>query len=307
MLFFQEWGQGDPLIALHPLALESTAFAGVAEVLAERGLRTLGVDLPGFGKTPAPADLDLTPAALAEPVIELARGLERKPLLMGMSLGGRVALEAALTDPGAFRGVVLVAPYLPWRTNRWALSYGHYMKPEYAERIRLEKIWPLLKVMAGFLERQPRFEDDWLARACVRVTYYLSCPATRAAFFSAARGLALDPAFGPGGFWTRIHELRLPTAFLWAGQDRLIPASHAEHVSEELPRAHQLAIPCSGHFVQGRHFHCFEQAVALGVDHVLEDVLRVDEGRRRRRPVRFDAACLVEERRTGDSQAAAGL
>ena len=88
VLHYQEWGSGDPVIALHPLALESSAFAGVAGALSARGLRTLALDLPGFGRSPAP-DAPLTPAVMAEPVIELARTLERPPLLLGMSLGGR--------------------------------------------------------------------------------------------------------------------------------------------------------------------------------------------------------------------------
>ena len=94
-MYYQQWGAGDPLIALHPLALESTAFAGVATALEPLGLRTLAADLPGFGRTPAPDDTALTPAVLAQPVIELARSLERPPLLLGMSQGDRVALEAA--------------------------------------------------------------------------------------------------------------------------------------------------------------------------------------------------------------------
>ena len=75
MLHYQEWGAGDPLIALHPLALESSAFGGLAKDLAGQGLRTLAVDLPGFGRSLAP-DEPLTPKVLAAPVLELARGLE---------------------------------------------------------------------------------------------------------------------------------------------------------------------------------------------------------------------------------------
>ena len=50
----QEWGAGDPVVALHPLALESTAFAGIGIDLAREGLRTIAVDLPGFGESEAP-------------------------------------------------------------------------------------------------------------------------------------------------------------------------------------------------------------------------------------------------------------
>ncbi|MBW2243513.1 MAG: alpha/beta fold hydrolase [Deltaproteobacteria bacterium] len=267
--YYQEWGTGDPVIALHPLALESTAFAGVARVLAARGLRTLAVDLPGFGRTPAPAG-PLTPARLAEPVVELARSLESPPIILGMSMGGRVALEAALQHPRIFRGVVMVAPYLPWRRFRWAMPAARFLDPAWAERLPLEKIWPLLKSVAEAIEAQPRFDHDWFARACVRVVYYSSCAATRASFISAARELALDPAFGEQGVWTRLARLKVPTAFLWAGRDGLIPADHAEHAASALPRSHRLEVPCSAHFVNGEHFRCLEHAIAMAVTAVSE-------------------------------------
>lgn len=264
---FQQWGAGDPVLALHPLALESTAFAGVGRTLAERGLRTLAVDLPGFGRTPAPEE-PLTAARLAEPVIELARTLEKPPILLGMSLGGRVALEAALLEPQAFRSAVLVAPYLPWRSFRWALPMARLLDPSWAGRLPLERIWPVLKRLAEAVEARPSFEHDWFARACVRVVYYSSCPATRASFISAAREMALEPAFGRQGLWTRLPHLAIPAAFVWAGRDGLIPAEHAGHVAAALPASHRLEVPCSAHFVNGDHFSCLEHGIALAVAYV---------------------------------------
>ncbi len=70
-LFRRAWGVGQPVIAMPPLGLESSAFEGFGQVLASRGFRTIAVDLPGFGKTPAPEG-PLTPAVLAAPVIALA-------------------------------------------------------------------------------------------------------------------------------------------------------------------------------------------------------------------------------------------
>jgi len=142
-MFYQTWGSGRPVIALHPLALESTVFAGVATFLDAHGMRTLAADMPGFGRSPA-GNAPLTPARLALPVIELARSLESPPILLGMSLGARVAIEAALTEPRAFRGLALVVPYLPWNTNRWALSAARLLSPALAERVPLELMWPTL-------------------------------------------------------------------------------------------------------------------------------------------------------------------
>jgi pimeloyl-ACP methyl ester carboxylesterase len=132
--------------------------------------------------------------------------------------------------------------------------------------------------LAGAIESRPRFEHDWFARACVRVVYYSSCPATRVNFLSAARELALDPAFGERGAWTRLATLELPTAFLWAGRDGLIPADHAEHAARALPRAHRFEAPCSAHFVNGEHFRCLEHAVAMAVTAVVDDADRRRRG-----------------------------
>jgi len=268
-LYCNEWGSGDPLIALHPLALESTAFAGVATRLDRLGLRTLALDLPGFGCSPL-VEGPLTPAALAEPVIEFVRTLERPPILMGMSLGGRVALEVALREPERVRGLVLVAPYLPWRKRPRLFRMAHHLDPAWGERLPLEHAWPLLKRTTDLLEGIPALEHDWFARACVRVAYYLSCPATRTAFFSAARELALDPSEGPEGVWARLRTIRVPTVVLWAGRDRLIPHAHADAVAELMPDAARLEVACSGHFVNFLHFRCMEHAMALATSRILD-------------------------------------
>ena len=291
-LFVQEWGEGQPVIMLHPLALESTAFAGVARLLARHNVRTMAVDLPGFGRSPGP-DAPLTPAYMAEPVIELARGLETRPVVLGMSMGGRVALEAVLRAPDAFRGMVLVAPYLPWRSKAWMMSLAQWISPKTAERIPLEWFWPLLQRISTMLEARPEFEQDWLARASMRVAYYLSCPATRAHFVSAARELALDPAFGPAGTWTRLERLTVPGAFVWGELDALIPEPHAAAVAELLPQAHHVKVACSGHFMNGRHHLCFETSMASAVLHILESSTKRSAARAQR--ASFGASpCLAD-------------
>ena len=267
-LWRQEWGQGRPVIALHPLALESTVFAGLGRVLARRGMKTIAVDLPGFGRSVGPAEAH-TPAQLAEPILELARGLDEKPVLLGISLGGRVALEAALAEPAVFRGVVLVAPYLPPRRRRWTQGMARCLDPRLAGMLPLEHAWPLLKRLANTLEARPQFEHDWFMRASARVAYYLSCPATRAHLIAAARDMALDPAFGPTGTWTRLGQLALPAAFVWGDRDWLIPRGHAAAVTRLLPKARHVRVPCSGHFMHGGHHRCFEKAMADAVMQVL--------------------------------------
>lgn len=260
-----EWGAGRPVLALHPLGLDGGAFEGIAQVLMGHGFRTIAVDLPGFGRTPYPRE-PLTPARLARPVIRLAQELAsvgKPPVVIGISLGGRVALECALEAPEVFREVIAIAPYLPWLRYRELLRLGRILSPEAAERLHLERLWPVLRPLAYGLEHIPHLRDDQVAQAGARLVYFLSCPATRAAFVSAARELALDKAFGEEGFWTRLPTLPMPASFLWGGRDHLVTSRFSERVAKSLPEARQRLLPCAGHALNGPHHRCVAHALAL--------------------------------------------
>jgi pimeloyl-ACP methyl ester carboxylesterase len=275
--FVREWGAGQPVIALAPLGLESSAFTALGAVLGAQGLRTLAVDLPGFGRTPAPG-IPLTPAVLAAPVIELARSLETPPIVLGISLGGRVALETALAAPEAVRAVVAVAPYLPWLRGRLFLASAGLLDPRIAEWLPLERLWPVLRWLARGLESAPYLRDDALAQAGARLVYYLSCPATRVSLLSAARELALDPARGARGLWTRLAWLEVPAAFVWGERDRLVSLRFARAVARSCPHVTQMLLPCVGHWLNGPHHRCLAAAIA----ELVPELVREAEDPRRR-------------------------
>lgn len=261
----RNWGAGAPVIALHPLGLESSGFAAVGRVLARRGLRTIAVDLPGFGRSLAPGR-PLTPEVLAEPVIALARRLPEPPVVLGLSLGGRVALEVALRAPEAVRAVIAIAPALPQLRFRALLAPVRLLDPRLAEWLPLERAWPQLRWLAQTVEATPYLRDDAIAQAGARLVYYLACPATRFSFLSAAREMMLEPAHGPGGFWDRLPELSVPGLFVWGQRDRLISTSYAHHVALACPRLPQLLLPCVAHWVNGPHHRCLAEAVAGAVE-----------------------------------------
>jgi pimeloyl-ACP methyl ester carboxylesterase len=173
-----------------------------------------------------------------------------------------VALEAALRAPEAFRSVVAIAPYLPWRRFRGLLQGAHLLDPRAAEWLPLEQAWPVLRWLAALLESTPFVRDDQVAQAGVRFIYYAACPATRSAFVSAAREMALDPAFGDDGFWTRLASLAVPATFVWGERDQLISPRFAGPIARILPRARQILMPCVGHWWNGPHHRCLAQTLA---------------------------------------------
>ncbi len=106
-LHFLETGnpEGRDVILLHGMKFKAESWQelGTLEKLAAAGHHPLALDMPGFGGSPAcEADQDTV-------VADFIRTLELEhPVLIGPSMGGRIALEFALNHPGMLGGLVLV-------------------------------------------------------------------------------------------------------------------------------------------------------------------------------------------------------
>lgn len=85
------------------------AWKGLVARLADP-VDALAFDLPGHGRSPMPDRVGDLHADVAAEVPGLLAGLGPAPLGFGHSFGGAVLLRHALTDPGAFAGLVLVEP-----------------------------------------------------------------------------------------------------------------------------------------------------------------------------------------------------
>lgn len=100
-------GAGRPLVALHG-NFASKAWWQALVTAPPSGWRVLAPDLPGFGDAP-PLDAPSI-AGFADAVLDFvtAQNLDR-PVLLGHSLGGAVALELVARFPERFSGLVLAA------------------------------------------------------------------------------------------------------------------------------------------------------------------------------------------------------
>jgi pimeloyl-ACP methyl ester carboxylesterase len=105
-----ERGAGVPLALLHGLYGQATNFGAVQRRLAQ-GRRVIALDLRNHGSSPhAPA---MSYPAMAEDVLETLRDLGALPCaLVGHSMGGKVAMRAALEAPPAVSRLVVsdIAP-----------------------------------------------------------------------------------------------------------------------------------------------------------------------------------------------------
>lgn len=101
-------GAGQPLVLVHGLGGIIENWSALAPALAERH-RVLVPDLPGHGRSaPLPEARDVD--ALAEAVLAIADREEMGGAVwVGHSLGGLVAVRAAVLRPETVRGIVLAA------------------------------------------------------------------------------------------------------------------------------------------------------------------------------------------------------
>jgi pimeloyl-ACP methyl ester carboxylesterase len=110
-LHVREQGSGPALLMIHGLAGQMAHYTyGIAERLAG-DFRVVIVDRPGSGYSTrhagTGADLSEQAAAIAALIDKLQLG---RPLVVGHSLGGAVALALALEHPDRVSGLALIAP-----------------------------------------------------------------------------------------------------------------------------------------------------------------------------------------------------
>ena len=127
-LWYDEAGSGETVLLLHGGLGDSGLWEPVVPFLAER-FRTIRTDLRFFGRSTGPA----VPWSWQDDVVGVLDelGVERAALV-GLSLGGRIALDVALAHPERLWAVVGVAPGLGGHDGN-AYTEEHEARYEAAE------------------------------------------------------------------------------------------------------------------------------------------------------------------------------
>ena len=96
---------GRDIIMLHGMKFQAETWRelNTLDQLAAAGHRVLAIDLPGFGLSVASSE---QPESVLREVID--REKLTKPVLVGPSMGGRICLEFAISNPELVGGLVLV-------------------------------------------------------------------------------------------------------------------------------------------------------------------------------------------------------
>ena len=235
----------ETILCVHGLGGTKASFLPTVNALAD-DYRVVAMDLPGFGESDKPIGAPYDAAWFAESVFATmdALGIERAHLA-GNSMGGRVAIEAGLTDRDRLGGLVLLSPALAWlRERRWT-PVIRALRPE------LGLIQPAPRPIVEAMVRRlvPSGNGGWTAAGIDEFLRSYLTRSGRAAFYAAARNIYLDEPHGDEGFWTRLNSLESDSLFVWGRHDKLVPIAFMKHVERALPRAKHVELNC-GHVPQ---------------------------------------------------------
>lgn len=233
MLHFRETGEGPPLVLIHGLFGSLENLGGLARPLAER-FRVYSVDLPNHGRSPHSEG-----ATLASMAAQLSQWLQERGLasarLLGHSLGGKVAMELALSQPekverllvmdiapsayknrhqSVFEGLQAIQPErLATRAEAEEILNGHVAEPG----VRSFLLKNLVKSGSGF---QWRMNLPELARA-----YPQLIAENRSGSFTA------------------------PTLFVKGGRSDYLQEQHGPDVHSRFPHAQFKVVADAGHWL----------------------------------------------------------
>lgn len=241
-------GSGPDLVMIHGWGLHSRIWGEAEERLAQ-GFRLTLVDLPGHGRSPMPAD----GFGLADLAQAVSAAAPARAHWLGWSLGGMVAMQAALTAPQRVARLVAVCSS-PRFTQ--APDWPQAMAPQVLAGFARDLGRDFHATLMRFLALQARGSED--ARGSVRLL---------------RQRLAEEPAPQPAALAAGLEILRsadlradvgrvsCPTLLIYGQQDMLVPARAAEPAQKLFGDAHLRIIHGAGHAPFISHVDQFAQSV----------------------------------------------
>lgn len=248
---YLEAGPADapPVLLLHGLGATNASMLPLVPDLA-RDHRVIAPDFPGFGASSAPR-WRYRPSDLATWLAGFAAAVGApKPSLVGNSLGGRVAIEAALCEPEAVERLVLLCPSPAFRRFRQLVPLVRLLPPDAVLTPTLLPHAVVVRIIRSFFADPQRLPDRWYDSAADEYLRVMRDYRHRRAFYAALRQIYLDPAYGEDGFWERLPGLGVPALFVWGDRDWLVPVAFEEHVVRALPHAESVVLSDCGHVPQ---------------------------------------------------------
>jgi esterase len=227
-------GDGPPLVLLHGLFGSNENLGGIARALSDR-FTVYGMDLRNHGRSPHADSMDYVDMAADVRDTLDAHGLDAATVL-GHSLGGKTAMELALSAPERVSGLVAVdiAPIAYDRRHDQELEALHELDLS-AVRSRGDADAALADPIPNPAIRQFLLKN--LSRTDNGFTWRIPLETIHAEY---AKIAAAPPSAGPYDG---------PTLFIRGGNSDYLPEEAETTIHERFPQARIETIPDAAHWV----------------------------------------------------------
>jgi len=250
-LAVRRWdGAGPGFVLVHGLASNAMMWDGVADALAAAGHAVAAVDLRGHGRSDKP-DAGYDFETVTDDVREVLRalGLDR-PVVVGQSWGGNLAVELAHRFPDALRGIACVDGGFIELAERF---------PEWAECERVLAPPRLAGTPAREIEAYARrAHPDWPETGIrgLLANFEIRPDGTVAPWLTYERHMTILRALWEHRPFTRLAGLDAPLLLLPAGGDATWAAEKASLVARAEREAWRIRVrwfPDADHDIHGQH------------------------------------------------------
>jgi pimeloyl-ACP methyl ester carboxylesterase len=245
-LHYTDQGHGPAIMMIHGLGGQMRNFSYALTDRLAADHRIILVDRPGSGYSgAAPSAAIPAQAGMIAGLID-ALGLDR-PLVVGHSLGGAVALALALDHPDKVGGLALIAPLTqPQDTVPPAFRAIAIGSPAVRRAVAWTVATPL-GMLSGSKGAEPVFAPE-----PVPVDFATRGGGTLVlrpgAFHAASTDLAATRA-DMAALAARYAELSVPVAILYGREDAILaPELHGAKIAADVPRVELTLIP-GGHMI----------------------------------------------------------
>lgn len=232
-LHVEQHGTGEPLLLHQGLGQGSWAWRYVAPLLAER-YHTITFDTRGTGRSPVPSE-PYGMAELANDAVAILDG--RRAHVVGLSMGGYVALTLALAHPELVRSLVLI--------GTGAGGAGRIPRPQHvrdafeaALGLPLSEYgratMPLTFAPRWTEENPQRFEEILVARMEHPTSYETIMAHAEACYGFYANGC-------------EVERIDAPALVVHGTEDGIVPVENGRMLAGRIPRAEYVELEGRGH------------------------------------------------------------
>ena len=238
--------KGSPVVLLlHGLGADSSSWGYQIPILSEANMRPICVDLPGFGKSPI-MERNWKISKITGQVADLTKGLTSSCIVVGISMGGTVALQLCLDYPELVERLVLVSTFAtlkPKHLHEWIYLSSRYIKA------RLQGVNAQAEMVAKRIFPNPN--QNSLRGILVDQIHQ----ANPTAYVSAMRALRFFDVR------KRLNEISVPTLVISGGNDTTVPLENQTEMTNKIHGARQIIIPGGGHAIIADQPDIFNQVL----------------------------------------------